>query len=369
MILKFNGIIIYSLISFLFTLVLFPLIIKVLKSMKAWIVNRELTATWDAAVIFNELHKKKNWTPTMWGIVFLIVMTIMILWSFLIKKLWYINNWLLSREETYILLFGFYSLGILWLVDDRTKIAKNTKINWLGAIFKLVIMIWFAVFISYWFNVQLGVDYINLRPMNLNLIFSNVTYNLWFFTFTGNILFIFITFFITLSFINAINISDWLDGLVGGMMAINFVILAVITFIIKWYLATTVIWIMIGMLIAYLWYNISPAKVFMWDSWSLALGGMVSSLLYLICIKIWFIIPFFVLTALFWIELLSSALQIFRKKVFKRKLFLIAPFHHLLEKWWLPEWSIVMRFWLLQWVLATITLILVMYQLFSNQLA
>ena len=366
MLLKLNGIIIYSLFAFITTLAVFPLVIKILKSLKAWIINRELSATWDEATIFNELHKKKNWTPTMWWIVFLVVMTLMLLWSFLLKKFWYINNRLVSRQETYIILFWFYSLGILWLVDDWTKIAKNTKINWLWAIFKLVIMIWFALFISYRFNVVLGIDTINLRPFDLNLVFTNNLFDLWVFSFGGNLIFIFITFFITLSFINAINITDWLDGLVWGMMAISFTILAVITFLIKRYLATTVIWIMIGMLVAYLRYNISPAKIFMWDSWSLAIWGMVSSLLYLIGIKIWFIIPFFILTTIFRLELLSSALQIFRKKVFKRKLFLIAPFHHLLEKRWYPEWSIVMRFWLLQWVLAVITLILVMYQLVSK---
>ena len=366
MLLKFNGIIIYSLISFLFTIVLFPFVIKILKSLKAWIVNRELSATGDAAVIFNELHKKKNWTPTMWGIVFLIVMTIMILWSLWVKELWYINNRLVSRQETYIILFGFYALGILWLVDDWTKIAKNTKINWLGAIFKLVIMIWFSIFISYRFNVQLGVNFINLWPIDYNLIFANITYNFWLFSFSWNLLFIWITFFITLSIINAINITDGLDGLVGGMMTINFMILWIITFAIKRYLATTIIGIMIGMLVAYLWYNISPAKIFMWDSWSLALGGMTSTLLYLIWIKIWFIFPFFILMLLFWVELLSSALQIFWKKTFKRKLFLIAPFHHLLEKIWLPEANIVMKFWLLQSIIATVTLIMIMYQIFGS---
>ena len=366
MLLKLNGIIIYSLFAFLITICIFPIAIRILTNMKAWIINRELSATWDEAKIFNELHKKKNGTPTMWWIVFLIVMTLMLVWSRLLKDFWYINKWLVSRQETYIILFWFYALGILWLVDDWTKIAKNTKINWLWAIFKLVIMIWFALFISYRFNVVLGVDNINLRPFDINLLFHNNLYNLWIFSFSANFLFIFITFFITLSFINAINITDWLDWLVWGMMTINFMILAIITFLIKWYLATTVIGITIWMLVAYLRYNISPAKIFMWDSWSLAIWWMVSSLLYLIGIKIWFIIPFFVLTGIFWLELLSSALQIFRKKIFKKKLFLIAPFHHLLEKRWHPEWSIVMRFRLLQWILAAITLILIMYQLIAK---
>lgn len=365
MLFKLNWIIIYSLLSFVLTLISFPIVIKILKNLKAGIINRELSATGDEAVIFNELHKKKNGTPTMWGIVFIVVMTIMLIWSYFLREYDFINHWLVERWETYILLFGFYSLWILGLVDDWTKISKNTKVNWLWAIFKLVIMIWFAAFISYRFNAVLWVDYINLWPFDTTLHFYSSIYDFGFWKFQGNLLLIFITFFVTLSLINAINITDGLDGLVWWMIAMNFVILAVISFLLNWYLATAVIGILIGMLAAYLRYNISPAKIFMWDSGSLALGWITSCLLYLISIKIWFAIPFLIMTLLFWIELLSSALQIFWKKVFKRKLFLIAPFHHLLEKIWIPETSIVMRFWLLQAVLASITLIMVIYQIWD----
>lgn len=72
-----------------------------------------------------------------------------------------------------------------------------------------------------------------------------------------------------------------------------------------------------------------------------------------------------ILFLLFWIELATSALQIFWKKVFKRKLFSIAPFHHLLEHKGQKEYTIVMKFWIIQGVLACVTLILVFYQLYS----
>ncbi|MEI7477427.1 MAG: hypothetical protein WCJ81_02655 [bacterium] len=89
----------------------------------------------------------------------------------------------------------------------------------------------------------------------------------------------------------------------------------------------------------------------------------MAALVYLLNLKDNFFIPFMILFALFWLELLSSFLQMFWKKVFKRKLFPIAPFHHYLEYIGMKEYSIVMKFWILQGILACITLILVVYQM------
>jgi phospho-N-acetylmuramoyl-pentapeptide-transferase len=115
-------------------------------------------------------------------------------------------------------------------------------------------------------------------------------------------------------------------------------------------------------LVAFLWYNINPAKVFMWDSGALALWGLIASVIYLLGIKlgIWVIIIPLLLIVL--LELWSSFLQIFWKKVFKKKLFHIAPFHHELEYRWNKEYTIVMKLWLIQAVLTIIALIIFFYQ-------
>jgi phospho-N-acetylmuramoyl-pentapeptide-transferase len=115
-------------------------------------------------------------------------------------------------------------------------------------------------------------------------------------------------------------------------------------------------------MLAFLRFNINPAKIFMWDSGALALGWMISSLIYLVNIKIGIIIPFMILFWIFWIELMSSFLQISWKKIFKKKLFSIAPFHHMLEYKWEKEHTITMKFRLIQWVLACLTLIIIFYQ-------
>ncbi|HBB04368.1 TPA: hypothetical protein DCZ39_05770 [Patescibacteria group bacterium] len=110
-------------------------------------------------------------------------------------------------------------------------------------------MVVFSAFISRWFYSRLGVDYINFRPLagkvSLGL-FAPI-----------------ITFFTTIAIVNAINITDGLDGLAGGLMTITLFVLAVILFFNQTYIAATVIAIVIATLVAFMFYNIHPAKIFM----------------------------------------------------------------------------------------------------------
>lgn len=349
MLIKLNIIIIYSLIAFFLSIIIYPCYIVFLQKIKAWKNIREDWLTWWKAEIFKKLHWHKSWTPTMWWWVFLFVMLLLVLFSILLQYLWLINNTLITRQETYIILFWFFSMWILWLIDDYINIIWKGSIKWLTARMKLIWMFLFSWFISYWFTFKLWINYINLWPFDFHL-------NLGF-------LYLIFTFFFTVAIVNAINIVDWLDWLAWWLMMIILFIMWIITFFYQWYLATTIIWISLGILLAFLWFNINPAKIFMWDSWALAIWWMLASLVYLLNIKMWIIIPFIVLFSLFWIELWSSFLQIIRKKIFKRKLFPIAPFHHLLEYQGRPEYNIVMKFWLIQWILAWLTLVLVFYQL------
>lgn len=353
MLLKLNSIILYTIIAFCLALILYPFYIKLLKHIKAGKSIRETAVGGGIAEIFQRLHGHKAGTPTMGGGMFLIIMILMVWLSFILKEFNLINNTLWAREETYIILFGFFGMGIWGLIDDYLNIRWIGKGRWLPAKLKLAGMIGLAAWISYWFFVKLGVSTVNLWPLLPN---TFIDIGIWY---------PILTFFLTLAITNAINITDGLDGLAGGKMVIIFGILALVTFSYGWFLATTVIGILTGVLIAFLWFNINPAKVFMWDSWALALWGIVSSLLYLLNLREWFFIPFMILFLLFWIELATSALQIFWKKVFKRKLFSIAPFHHLLEHKGQKEYTIVMKFWIIQGVLACVTLILVFYQLYS----
>ncbi len=349
MLLKLNQIILFSLGAFFLAIILYPLYIRILKKLKAGQQIREASVTGESSPIFSNLHKHKAGTPTMWWWLFLFIMGIMILISLFLKRKWRTTYSLITRSETYILLFWFFSMGLIWLIDDWLNVKGIGKIKWLSAKAKLVGMFLFAGFISRWFYVKLGVDYINLWPIAGKIDLG--------------IFFPILTFFVTISIVNAINITDGLDWLAGWLMSIILFVLAIVTFFNGTYLATTIIGITIASLIAFMFFNINPAKIFMGDSWALALGGLLSSLLYILNMRTGIFIPFLVIFGLFIIDTWSSFLQILSKKYLKRKLFATSPLHHLFEHRGIPEATIVMKARLLQGILAAITIIAIFYQL------
>lgn len=342
---KLSQILFYALVSFGISLLLYPAYIRLLQRVKAGKTIRENAATGEKSEIFSKMHAHKQGTPTMGGGMFLIVMLVMILGSFLLQHFGWIGNSLWNAKESYIILFGFFSMGLIGLVDDFLNIKNYGKVKGLSARAKLIGMIIFSAWISYWFYVKLGIDYINLWPIAWKI-------EVW-------ILFPLLTFIATITIVNAINITDGLDGLAGGTMAIILVSLAIVTFLNGTYIATTVVCILVAVLVAFLFFNINPAKVFMGDSGAFALGGLLASLIYLLNMRFWILIPFLIIFGIFIVELCSSFLQIFWKKVFKKKLFTVAPFHHLLEYKGMHETTIVMKTRLVQAILAIAGVLLI----------
>ena len=360
-ILKLNSIIAYSLLSFLISFLIYPIYIKILQYIKAGKTLRDMSTSWIKAKIFKKLHSHKVWIPTMWWAIFLVVTFLMIILSIVFQNLGYIKNSLFSRQETWIILFAFFSMWILWLIDDFLNIKWVGNVKWLTAKMKLIWMFLFSAFISYWFYFKLWIDWINIWPIDrlLYYLFSidlPSEIHLWFFYFI-------FTFVFTVAIVNAVNITDWLDWLAGWLILIILFVLSVASFFEGWYLTTTILAVVMWILWAFLWFNINPAKIFMWDSWSLALWWLIVSVIYLLNIRMGIFIPFLILFLIFWIELFSSFIQIFWKKIFHRKIFPIAPFHHYLEYKWMKEYTIVMKFWLVQSVLALIVLIMIFYQI------
>lgn len=348
MLINLSLILSFTLITFVITLILYPFYIKLLKKLKAWKKIRDNTATGEKSEIFAKLHEHKAGTPTMGGGLFLLIMLAMIIVSLLLQHRGRIDNSLWNQQETYIILFWFFSMGAIGLIDDILNIKNVGKVKGLNIRAKMFGMIIFAAIISYWFYVKLGVDYINLRPLAGKIEIG--------------IFFPILTFLATILIVNAINITDGLDGLAGGMSAIVLVVLAVATFLNQTYIATTVLWVCVATLLGFLFYNINPAKVFMGDSGAFALGWIIAATLYLLNMRIGILIPFLVLFALFIIELCSSWLQMSRKKIFKRKLFPIAPFHHYLEYKGMKECGIVMKLRLVQGILAVSAIVVLFWQ-------
>lgn len=349
MLVKLNSILLFALIAFLLWLFLYPIYIKILKKLKVWKTIREESVTWDKSTIFSKLHQHKAGTPTMWWGLFLIITLIMILWSLLVQKLWRINNSLLNRQETYVLLLWFFGMWLIGLLDDFLNIRWYGKKKWLSAKAKLIMMFVFSAFISWWFYAKLWVDYINLWPFAWEV-------HIWIF-------YPILTFILTISIVNAINIIDGLDGLAGWLMAVVFFVLSAVMLINQTYIATTLVVIVTAVLASFMFFNIFPAKIFMWDSWAFAMWWLLASLLYLLNMRMGIFIPFFIIFLLFILDIISSALQIFWKKIFKKKLFTVSPFHHLLENKWYHETTIVMKAWMLQALLAVVFIIMVFYQM------
>jgi phospho-N-acetylmuramoyl-pentapeptide-transferase len=351
MLTKFNVLIVYGLIAMLIAVVAYPYYIRLLQYLKAGKNIREHDATGNKSEIFVQLHQHKSGTPTMgWGLLLLIVM-IMILGSFVIQQWWRTNNVLINRSETYIVIFGLFAMGIIWLIDDVLNISSYGAIKGLSAKAKMIGFIIFSSFISYRFYYKLGVQTVNLRP-----IYGTVDIGIWY---------PILTFVFTIAIVNAINITDGLDWLAWGLLIMILGVLGVMTFVYSRYLTTTIIAIVCGALFGFLRFNINPAKIFMGDSGALWLGWLVSTLIYLLGIKMGIIIPFMICFAIFWVEISSSFLQLSRKKIWKKKLFTVAPMHHYLEWKGYSETHIVMKLWLIQGILCTITLILLFYQMQS----
>jgi phospho-N-acetylmuramoyl-pentapeptide-transferase len=349
MLLKFNSIVIYGLIAMILAIMLYPYYIRLLQFFKAGKQIRQNDASGNKSEIFHMLHQHKAGTPTMWWGLLLFIVMCMILWSFVIQDRWWTNNALVNRSETYIVIFGFFAMGLVWLVDDILNICNYGAVKWLSAKSKMLGFVIFSAFISYRFYSKLGIHTVNLRPFYDQI-------DLW-------IIYPLMTFVLTITIVNAINIVDGLDGLAGGLLIMILWVLGVMTFVYSRFLTTVIIAIVCGVLFWFLRFNINPAKIFMWDSGALALWWLISTLIYLLNIKMGIIVPFMICFILFWLEIGSSFLQLFWKKVFWHKLFPVAPFHHYLELKGYHETHIVMKLRLIQWVLCTITLILMFYQL------
>ena len=298
--LKLTSIIFFSMVGFAIAMAIYPTFIAQLKQFKLWKQIRNDTVTGEKSTIFQKLHGHKVGTPTMGGAVILLAVAVLVIISVLIQDAGLINNSLINREETYVLLFWFFSMGILGLVDDCINLRATQGAKWMTVKIKFFWMFLFAGFISRWFYSKLWIDYINFWPLGWEVQI-------------GLLMPIF-TFFLVTGLVNAINFTDGLDGLAWGMMLIVLWVLGVMTFVSWWFLATWLIGAVIGATLAFLWFNINPAKIFMGDSWSLAFGGLTATLVLLLNIRIGIVIPFIILMILFWVEFGSSFFQILSKK-------------------------------------------------------
>ncbi|MDD4151835.1 MAG: phospho-N-acetylmuramoyl-pentapeptide-transferase [Candidatus Gracilibacteria bacterium] len=341
----------FSIITFLFGMLIIPYYIELLKKYKIGKQIRE-EATIGKATEFAKLHKDKTGTPTMGGGIILLIVFFMVILSVVAQKTGYINNSLFNQRETYLTLFTLFAVGLLGAVDDFMNVRGIGRTKGLSAKFKFFWLFVFAGLGATWFYYKLGWNVVD----NLGHFVKSIKI-----PFEGNLKigigFIPLFIFIILATSNSVNISDGLDGLAGGLLLMSYSVYAYITYDQGLYLLSTLCVTIIGALVAFLWFNVKPAKFYMGDVGSLALGanlGIMAMLTNTIFILI-------IVGAIFVFETLSVIIQLTSKKLRKgKKIFKIAPFHHHLEAIGWAEETVVFRMWLVGAILAIVGIIFYM---------
>jgi len=276
------------------------------------------------SIFVGDNHRKKNGTPTMGGLIFIVPTFITIMIMYITKKINISSNLL-------IILFVFVAYALLGFLDDFTKLKRKQN-EGLTEIQKLFGQVLIAIVFFY----------IYMRSGSEPL--------LWFHAFNLKIdigwLYGFFILFMLVASSNAVNITDGLDGLAGGLSFIATLVLGVISWSTSWLLGYQDIaifcFILAGSILGFLVFNTHPAKVFMGDTGSLAIGGVLASVAILTRHEL----TFAVIMGVFVVETLSVILQVLSIFIFKKKLFLMTPLHHNFEKMGWQEQDIVKLFWI-----------------------
>jgi phospho-N-acetylmuramoyl-pentapeptide-transferase len=312
--------------SFVVGILLTPLFTDFLYRNKLGKKIRHTDYAGEAAPIYKRLHKAKENTPTMGGLLIWIPTAIITL----------VFN--LSRSGTWLPLFALVGTGIIGAVDDMMNIRGiGPNRGGLRFRYKLILYTVVAAVGAWWFFSKLGWSILHIPFV------GNVEIGWWYIP----------VFIITLVFFAfSVNETDGLDGLAGGVLAISYGSYALICMVqgkteLAIFCAT-----ILGAILAFLWFNIYPARFFMGDTGAMSLGMTLGVIAFLTNTPI----VLFVIGFVFVIESLSVIVQITSKKFFGRKIFLSSPLHHHLEAIGWPETKVTMRFWVISAISAAVGL-------------
>lgn len=326
------------LFSFLITSVLVVPFINVLYRLK---FQRRIQKTTDAegqrTKIFDKFNNIKAGTPVGGG--FLIIGIMVVLYLILFPLLSYMGTYIKTafqiKEELNILFFTFISFGFLGLYDDIMKFFgfEKTGVFGLRIRHKFVIQLILALTVS-------CMMYFNLRIDIFNIPFFGVLHlGFWFIPISA---------FIIVSFANAFNITDGLDGLAPGLLLICLFAFWLLSHTELDTLLSIFISLWLGSLLAFLYFNVYPARIFLGDVGALSFGATLA----VVGLLLGKTIALLIIGGIFVMEGGSSFVQIVSKKIFKRKVFTVAPLHLWLQNKGWEEPKIVMRAWLAGMVLA-----------------
>lgn len=324
-----------TILSFFISFILFIPFIDFLYKIK---LQRQKQETRDLfnkrTVIFDKFNSWKVGTPFGGGLLIITIVSILTLWAYGLLQIT-INPWELTT-----ILIGFVGFGMLGLYDDFKKLVNQPdKTTFFGLRFRHKFFIQWALafIIAILLFTKLGYTFIFIRGIGL-----------------ASLGFLFIPFaaFVIVSFANAFNISDGLDGLASGLFLICLLAFLAITAAQLDTALGIFIAVLVGAVGAFLYFNIYKARIWLGDVGSLALGATLG----VIGLLTGKIVALAIIGGVFILEIGSSLLQILSKKFLKRKIIPVSPLHlYFLKKGW-EEPKIVMRAWLLGFIFAIIGL-------------
>jgi phospho-N-acetylmuramoyl-pentapeptide-transferase len=286
--------------------------------------------------LFDKLHDKKAGTPVGGGVLLIVIVSLLffILFPIASRLGVFIQSAFRLKNEIAIIFFTFISFGLLGALDDLVKTFGKPGKGVLGRAFGLTRR---QKFFLQWV-LGLVIGFLICRNLGVNILHipffgKTLKLGIWYIPFAA---------FVIVSFANAFNITDGLDGLASGLLLICLLAFGIIAagsldtplsiFIALW----------IGALMAFLYFNVWPARIFLGDAGALSFGAMLA----VIGLLTGSIIALVVIGGIFVIEISSSAIQILGWKIFKKAIFPLAPIHHTFLAMGWEEPKIVMRAWL-----------------------
>lgn len=323
-------ILLLSTLAFIFAFIFTPVLTNFLYKYK---LGKQIRNSGNTPV-FSQLHAHKAGTPTMGGIlIWGTVLVFMVFFSFMADVMpgeifKYLNFF--SRSETLLPLGALVASALIGLFDDWLDVSGKGMFGGGGLKLKhrLLIYTLIAAAGAAWFYFKLDWTVIHVPFL------GNFEISWWYIP-------VFIFVIVATSF--SVNETDGLDGLAGGTLMIAFASYGVIAFAMGRYELAAFCGVIIGALLAFLWFNIPPARFYMGDTGAMSLGvtlGVIAMLTNNL-----FILP--LVGLIFVIESLSVIIQLLSKKFRHKKVFMSAPIHHHFQAMGWPESKIVMRFWMI----------------------
>ena len=319
----FLKIVLNFLVSFIVVVAVMPKAIRYLKKLKFGQVEREEGL---------QSHKAKGGTPTMGGTVFILCAIIVV---------YILNMTSLKNPYIHLLTFAFLGFGLVGFIDDYLIVVRKTN-DGLKPLYKYALQS--VVAIAFYILAKVFIPQFD-TAISIPLLHIEVDIG-WFYPI--------LVFFMFTAGSNAVNLTDGLDGLATGLSMIAISVFVIFAIMNKDYEIAIYAMAVVGTLLGFMCFNYHPARIFMGDTGSLALGGFLAALAVLTRQELLFIL----IGGVFLVETLSVIIQVVSFKTRGKRVFKMAPIHHHFEMLGWTEQQVVISFWFLGFICGIIGIVL-----------